>query len=78
MATSSRPRRTQVEALDDLRAEIRLQNILTVLSMGVTALEHDDGKRATSPEAIRRKDERNVLRAEARDLLGMSGEGTKR
>lgn len=68
---ASTGRRTQVEAIDALTAEIRLSNILAVLGMGVTALEHDEGKRATSPQAIERTAKRNALRAEARVALGM-------
>jgi hypothetical protein len=43
--------------------------------MGVTALEHDEGKRATTPQAIERLAKRNALRAEARVALGMEEVG---
>lgn len=69
-------RRTQVEALDDLAAamrqvarEQRTANLLTVLSLGVGALEHDEGKNAKSELAIARTEYRNALRAEVREQL---------
>lgn len=64
-------RRTQVEALDALTAEVRLANQIAVLGLGVSALEHDEGKRATSDVAKARIAQRNALRAEVRAALGI-------
>jgi hypothetical protein len=64
-------RRTQVDAIDALTAEIRTSNLLAVLAMGVTALEHDEGKRATTDIARARTAQRNELRAAVRAGLGI-------
>jgi len=80
MAAATPKRRTQVEALDDLAAamrevaqEQRTANLLTALAMGVSALEHDEGKTAKTPVAIARKDRRNAVRAEIRTRLNLEG-----
>lgn len=67
---AAKPRRTQVEAIDDLTAEIRLSNQIALLSLGVTALEHDEGKGQTHPKTIARTARRNELRASIRAALG--------
>jgi hypothetical protein len=66
-------RRTQVEAIDALAAEIRLANQIAVLGLGVTALEHDEGKRATTDVARARVAQRNAVRAAVRAGLGLEG-----
>lgn len=68
MATKAR---RIVDALDDLTAEVRLANQIEALRLGPSALDHDEGKRATTPAAIARKDRANVLRAEIRRGLGI-------
>lgn len=73
MATGTKSRRL-VDAVDDLRAEIRTANLLTVLTAGVAVLEHDDGKRATSDKARARVEERNGMRAEVRRALAIGEE----
>ncbi|WP_137843833.1 hypothetical protein [Microbacterium sp. 2FI] len=67
----AKPGRRIVDALDDLIAELRLANRLRALELGPAALEHDDGKRATTDTAKRRVAQRNQLRAEVRTALGM-------
>lgn len=68
MASSNR--RTQVEAIDDLTAQIRLSNQIAVLGLGASALEHD-GKPYAVPATQARADRRNALRAAVRDGLGI-------
>ncbi|MFJ4038221.1 hypothetical protein ACIPVB_09040 [Microbacterium sp. NPDC090007] len=62
-------RRTQVEAIDDLTAQIRLSNQLTALALPVAVLRHD-AKNYNDPAAQARADEKNRKRAEARAALG--------
>lgn len=66
MGTTSKPRRTQVEALDDLTAEIRTSNLLAVLALGVNALEHET---KTTPASEVRVARRNEVRAQVRTAL---------
>lgn len=80
MAAVAPKRRTQVEAMDDLAVamrevarEQRTANLLTALAMGVSALEHDEGKTAKTEKAIQRMDRRNAVRAEIRDRLNLDG-----
>lgn len=60
MATTTR--RTQVDAIDDLTAQIRLSNQIAILGLGASALEHD-GKEYTNTATQARADRRNELRA---------------
>jgi hypothetical protein len=64
----SKTRRTQVEAIDDLTAQLRLSNQIAVLALGATALEHE--KRVTDASKAR-VDRRNALRAAVRAGLGI-------
>lgn len=66
---SASGRRTQVEAIDDLTAQIRLSNQLTALALPVAVLRHDD-KTYTDPVTHARVDEKNRKRAEVRAALG--------
>lgn len=68
MATNTR--RTQVDAIDDLTAQIRLSNQIAVLGLGASALEHD-GKSYTNTATQDRADRRNALRAAVRAGLGI-------
>lgn len=63
-----------VDAIDEVLAELRLGNQIEALRLGSSALDHDEGKRATTPAAIARKDRANKLRAEIRAGLGIEGE----
>ncbi len=62
-------RRTQVEAIDDLAAEIRLHTELVALSLPVAVLRHDD-QNYTNPETKARVEEKNRRRAAVRAALG--------
>lgn len=73
MATKTR---RIVDALDDLTAEVRIANQIEALRLGASGLDHDEGKRATTPSAIARKDRANALRAEIRRGLGIEGESS--
>lgn len=64
-----KPRRTQVEAIDDLTAQLRLSNQLTALALPAAVLRHDD-KKYTDPVTKARVDEKNLRRAEVRAALG--------
>lgn len=69
-------RRTQVEAIDDLAAQMRLANVIAVLGMGLNAIEHDAKGEASSVESTaERARRRNRLRAEVRAAFG-SEEGS--
>lgn len=63
-----------VDAIDDLTAQLRLQNQIAALGLGAAALEHDAGTRTTTDMAKARLQRRNELRAEIRAGLGMEGE----
>lgn len=71
MAASSSPRRTQVEAIDDLTAQIRLSNQISALKLGSSALDHDTGARANTAIARARVSRMNTLRADIRAGLGI-------
>lgn len=62
-------RRTQVEAIDDLAAEIRLHTELTALSLPAAVLKHDD-KTYSNPATQTAVDEKNRRRAAVRVALG--------
>ncbi len=66
MGTNSR--RTQVDAIDDLTAQLRLANQIAVLAMGATALEHETKFTDASKARV---DRRNALRAAVRAGLGI-------
>ncbi|MDQ1127590.1 hypothetical protein QE428_002623 [Microbacterium sp. SORGH_AS 505] len=68
---ASRPRRTQVEAIDDLTAELRTANHLKALELGAKAWKHDEGRNVTSPSAIADMNARNGLRAQVRAALNI-------
>lgn len=61
-------RRTQVQAIDDLTAQIRLSNQIAVLALGATALEHETKVTEASRARVER---RNALRAAVRAWLGI-------
>lgn len=65
---SASGRRTQVDAIDDLTAQLRLANQIAVLSMGATALEHETKVTDASKARVER---RNALRAAVRAGLGI-------
>lgn len=60
-----------VDAIDDLAAQLRLSNQIEALKLGASALEHDDGKRATTDVARARIARMNRLRAGIRAGLGL-------
>ncbi|MEV8023361.1 hypothetical protein [Microbacterium sp. NPDC080220] len=60
-------------AMREVAREQRTANLLTALAMGVSALEHDEGKTAKTEKAIQRMDRRNAVRAEIRDRLNLDG-----
>lgn len=62
-------RRTQVEAIDDLAAEIRLHTEVIALSLPVAVLRHDD-KNYADPDTKARVEEKNRRRAAVRAALG--------
>lgn len=62
-------RRTQVEALDDLTAAVRLHTELTALALPAAVLKHDD-KTYTNPVTQAAVDEKNRRRADVRAALG--------
>lgn len=64
-------RRTQVEAIDALTAEIRTANRLKALELGTKAWKHDEGKGVTSAGALADLAARNGLRAHIRTDLGI-------
>ncbi len=66
MATNTR--RTQVEAIDDLTAQIRLSNQIAVLALGATALEHETKVTDASKARV---DRRNAPPRCVRAGLGM-------
>lgn len=69
-------RRTQVDAIDDLTAELRTANVLAALAMGGSALEHDaKGEQSATASTAARAKVRNALRKVAREGLGIDGEG---
>ena len=70
----TKKRRTQVEAIDALTAELRLANTLSALALGPSAWEHDTATKATTPKAVARLQQRNALRAEVRAALGIKEE----
>lgn len=64
-------RRTQVEALDALTAEVRAANLLTVLQSG-TLLEHDEkGEQSPVAKTAERARRKNAIRAELRAHFGI-------
>jgi len=63
------PRRTQVEAIDDLTAQIRLSNQLTALALPAAVLKHD-GKEYSNPTTKAAVDDKNRRRADVRAALG--------
>jgi hypothetical protein len=65
-----RPRRL-VDAVDDLRAEIRTANLIAVLTAPVATLEDFDLSKPTSPGTRARHEVRNRLKAEVRAQLGI-------
>lgn len=67
----SEGRRTIVDALDGLTAELRLANRLRLLSLPASVLEHDKGTKATTAVTRARVARQNVLRAEVRAALGI-------
>ncbi|MDQ1174197.1 uncharacterized protein YaiI (UPF0178 family) [Microbacterium testaceum] len=67
---AAKPRRTQVDAIDDLTAQIRLSNALAALALPASALEHD-GKAYTNEATQERVNRRNAQRAVAR--AGLEG-----
>lgn len=67
-------RRTQVDAIDDLTAQLRLANHIAVLSLGASALEHDSTE-YKNPATQIRADRRNAVRAVVR--AGVHIEETK-
>ena len=70
MATSTKgARRTIVDALDDLAAELRLANRLHALRLGAAQLD-DEANTSANVQTRRRIDRRNRLRAEIRAGLG--------
>ena len=65
-------RRTQVEAIDDLVAELRIANALAALALGASALEHDTkGEQSPTASTAARAVTRNALRKVARQGLGI-------
>ncbi len=62
-------RRTQVEAIDALTAELRTANRLKALELGAKAWKHDEGRIVTSPSAIADLNARNGLREQVRAAL---------
>jgi len=66
-------RRTQVDAIDDLTAQIRLSNQLTALALPAAVLRHDD-KNYMNPVTKAAVDEKNARRAEVRAALGWENE----
>ncbi|MBD8218235.1 hypothetical protein IFU40_06255 [Microbacterium sp. CFBP 13617] len=66
---AAKPRRTQVEALDDLTAQIRLSNQLNALALPAAVLKHDP-KTYTNPVTQTAVDEKNQRRADVRAALG--------
>lgn len=72
--TPSKPRRTTVQALDDLTAQLKLANQIKAFALGATVLEHDPGTRAKDPKAIARTERRNKLRAAIRVGVGIEEE----
>lgn len=60
-----------VDAIDDLRTELRTANKLAALRMGTTDLDEDPGHRAKDSAAKARVARRNRLRAEVREALGL-------
>lgn len=63
-----------VDALDDLRAELRLANQIEVLRAGASFLDHDKGARATTDTAKSRLARQNQLRATIRAALATDTE----
>ncbi|MBD8477596.1 hypothetical protein [Microbacterium sp. CFBP 8794] len=61
--------RTQVEAIDDLTAQIRLSNQLTALALPAAVLRHDD-KQYSNPATKAAVEEKNRRRADVRAVLG--------
>jgi len=71
---SASGRRTQVEAIDDLTAQLRLANHIAVLALGASALENDSTE-YKNPATQVRADRRNAVRAVVR--AGIETEETK-
>lgn len=66
--------RRVVDAIDDLTAQLKLQNQIEALRLGGAALDHDKGDRAKTEVAKARVARQNTLRAEIRAGLGIEGE----
>lgn len=60
-----------VDAIDDLIAELRVANEIEALRLGAAALDIDEGKRATTPNALARVARANKLRAGIRAGLNL-------
>lgn len=73
MAATTRPRRL-VDAVDELRAEIRTANLLQLLALGTSALDDVDPTKST-PATARRQRRLNRARAEIRSALQLEGAG---
>jgi hypothetical protein len=67
--TAGKP--TQAEALSAIAAEMRTANMLEVLKLGTSALDHADTSKTVSPETVRRQTRMNRVRAEIRAALGI-------
>ncbi len=71
MAQATKPRRTQVEAIDALAAEVRTSNLIAVLALGTSALDHVDVSKLKQPATVARQERLNVARAGIREGLGL-------
>lgn len=63
-----------VDAVDDLRAEIRLANQISVLQLGTSALDDVDTSGIKTPNTRRRQERLNRVRASIRQGLGVEDE----
>lgn len=61
----------QAEALMAIAAEMRTANLLEVLKLGTSALDHADTSKTVSQETVRRQTRMNLVRAEIRTTLGI-------
>lgn len=68
MATKTR---RIVDAIDDLTAQLKLRNQIEALRLGASALDIDEGKRATTPNALARVARANKLRGRIRAELDL-------
>lgn len=67
--------RRPVDAVDDLRAEIRLANEISVLQLGTSALDDVDTSAIKTPNTRRRQERLNRVRASIRQGLGIEEDG---